>query len=285
MKYFRFKKALCLSFVFLMLALLYIPILLLIIYSFTGAAAKGSTEIGAWNGFTFENYLKVFTNDALVESILNTLIVALSSAALATVIGTVTAVGLHSMRKRLRSVVNAANQITVINADIVTSVAFVLFFAVVFKAINIDSGYATLIIAHTVITTPFVILTVAPRLAQLNPNVYEAGLDLGAGPLRTLVTVVLPQLIPAMISGFALAFTLSLDDFVVTKYNNGIVPMLPTYLYNSLAKSSVPIELRAVSTLFFAVSLTILVAVNIYSRKKMKQSALNLHKAVNGAKT
>jgi spermidine/putrescine transport system permease protein len=269
MRHHKLKKALALSFVFLMLAVMYIPILLLIAFSFTG----GGT-IGDWEGFTFELYIDMFRNADLLDALGNTLLIGVIAAGGAMIIGTLTAVGLHSMRsKRARAIINGATRITVINADIVTAAAFMLLFLTVRF---IPLGFATIIIAHTVITIPYVILTVTPRLTQLNPNLYEAGLDLGAGPMRSLRKVILPQLIPAMIGGFALAFALSLDDFVITSFNNGgMRPTLSTYLYDARSKGGIPEELRAVSALIFVVSFAILIAVNVRASKRAKQAAKN----------
>ncbi len=259
----KFKKALALAFVYLVLALMYLPIIVLIIYSFTEAR-----NIGQWSGFSVGLYIKLFYNDEIMEALLNTLIVALTSSALATAIGTISAVGIFYLRKIPKAVANSVNQITVINADIVTAVAFMLFF----MAVKIfPEGFLTLIISHTMITIPYVVLAVLPRLGQLNPNTYEAGLDVGAGPMRTLFTVVIPQLIPSMVSGFALAFTLSLDDYVITKFNGGEVVTISTYLYSKVAKKGIIPVLKALSSLIFLVSLSILVLINVYNRRKAKK--------------
>lgn len=260
------KKALGRAFIYLMLALIYLPILVLIIYSFTA-----TKSIGNWEGFTLSLYGEVFTNSEMMTAVGNSVLVALVSSLLATVIGTLAAVGIYYTRaKWYKAILNLTSQITLVNADIVTGVSFMM----LFLALNmIPKGYATLIISHTMITTPYVIMNVLPRLSQLNPNLYEAGLDLGAGPVRTFLTVLLPQLLPAMISGFALAFTLSLDDFVVTKFVNGDVSTISTYLYNKIAKKGVMPELRALSTLIFVAILAVLIAINVFShRRKLKDS-------------
>lgn len=263
----KVKKALCLSFVYLMLAVMYLPILVLIIYSFTT-----SKSIGVWNGFTLSLYVQVFNDSEMMGAVGNSLIVALVSSLLATFIGTLTAIGIFYARKKwYKSVLNMMTQITMVNAEIVTGVAFMLLFLAVRF---IPKGFATLIIAHTMITVPYVIMSVLPRLSQLNPNLYEAGLDLGAGPIRTMFIVLLPQLIPSMISGFALAFTLSLDDFVVTKFVNGNVTTISTYLYNKIAKKGVMPALRALSSLIFVVILLVLAALNISAHRKRKKAAM-----------
>jgi spermidine/putrescine transport system permease protein len=224
-----------------------------------------------WDGFTLSLYAEVFATAKIKEAFLNTIIVALVSSLLATVIGTVSAIGIYYLKKTVKAAALGLNQIPVINADIITGIACMLFFLMV----KIPLGYITLIIAHTVITIPYVVLAVLPRLGQLNPNLYEAGLDLGAGPVKTLARVILPQLIPAMISGFAMAFTLSLDDFVVTKFNSGgEINTISTYLYNALAKRDIRPVMRAFSSILFLGSLAVLILVNIYSKRKAKRNAL-----------
>ena len=267
----KLKKTLALSFIFLVLAVLYIPILLLVIFSFTQTK---SGEIGDWNGFTMMLYEKIFQNSELMAALGNTLLIASISSLIAVLIGTISAVGIFYLKRRMKAAANTLNQIIVVNADIVTAVAFMMFFFIIgFRTY----GYVTLIIAHSMITIPYVILTVSPRLSQLNVNLYDAGLDLGAGPMRTLFTVVVPQLIPSMIAGFAMAFTLSVDDFVITQFNNGggMINTLSTYLYNSFRKGGrVLQEMRALSTVIFFLSFAILLAVNIYSAKKKKKAML-----------
>lgn len=250
-----------------MLAVMYLPILVLVIYSFTATKTIG----GEWSGFTLSLYAQVFTDSEMMGAVGNSLLVALISSLLATFIGTLAAVGIYYTRNKwYKMLLNVTSQITMVNADIVTGVSFMM----LFLALNmIPKGYLTLIISHTMITVPYVIMNVMPRLSQLNPNLYEAGLDLGASPVRTFFTVLLPQLVPSMISGFALAFTLSLDDFVVTKFVNGDVSTISTYLYNKIAKKGVMPELRALSALIFLVILAVLIAINITSYRRRKRSA------------
>ncbi len=248
----------------LALVLIYLPILLVIAYSFVDSKFVGTSgDVG------FALYERLFSNDKLMEAAANTIIIGLVSALIATVLGTVSAVGIHYL-KRGKQAVNIVSQLTVYNAEIVTAVG--LFLLVIFlKNINIpvSRGMGWLILCHTVMTVPYVILTVSPRLGQLNPNLFEAGMDLGAGSLRTMFTVIFPQLVKGMISGFALAFTLSLDDFVVTNLNRGSVNTISTYVFNSIRRGIDP-AVRALSTIIFVVVLAVLVAVNIAGKKKNK---------------
>ena len=234
------KLSLALRWIFLILVLvvIYMPIALIIVYSFSSEKNIGNS----FGTFTFSLYARLFTNKQLMSATINTLIIGLVSALLATVI--VSAVGFLLLSIFLRDVLK----------------------------LPLQRGVGWLIVAHTVMTTPYVILTVSPRLAQLNPNLYEAGLDLGAGPMRTLFTVIVPQLVGGMISGFALAFTLSLDDFVVTNLNKGTngVNTVSTYVYASLRRNLDP-AIRALSTILFVSVLAVLIIVNIVKKSKAKK--------------
>ena len=205
----------------------------------------------------------------------NTLIIGLVSATLATILGSTASIGIFYMKKRAKSVVDAASQITVVNAEIVTAMAFFVFILFIRDTVKINVSFNIwwLIITHTVITTPYVILTVSPRLKQLNPNLLEASMDLGAGPMRSLFTVMIPQLAGAMISGFALAFTLSLDDFVVTKINSfgSNIDTISTYVYSGI-RQKLPADIRALSTIFFVVVLLILIVYNVVKNNKLKKA-------------
>ena len=266
------KLSIVLRWVMLIVVLvaIYAPIALIVLYSFSS-----EKDIGGANGFgsfTFSWYVKLFQSEEIMSAMWNTLIIGLVSASLATVIGTLTAVGLHYMTHG-KKFINFMSEITVVNAEIVTAVGFFLLsiFLTNVVGLYVEKGLVWLIIAHTVITTPYVILNVSPRLNQLNPNLYEAGMDLGAGPVRSLLTVILPQLVGAMISGFALAFTLSLDDFVVTNLNKGSngVNTISTYVYASLRRKLNP-AIRALSTIIFVAVLLILIIVNVVKSRRAK---------------
>lgn len=267
------KLSLALRWIFLclVLACIYLPIALIIVYSFSA-----EKNIGGENGFgsfTLSLYSSLFKNKQLMQATLNTLLIGIASALAATFIGTFTSVGLYYM-KRGKKAVNFVSQITVVNAEIVTAVGFFLLSIFLRDVIGLplQKGVGWLIVAHTVLTTPYVILTVSPILNQLNPNLYEAGLDLGAGPVRSLFTVIMPQLIGGMISGFALAFTLSLDDFVVTNLNKGTngVNTISTYVYANLKRNLDP-AIRALSTILFVTVLAVLIIFNIVKRRKQKK--------------
>ena len=257
----------------LVLVAIYLPLLMIILYSFSASPSVG----GDFGGFTFSLYAKLFKNTKMLSALKNTLIIGLVSAALATILGTTASVGIHYMRKKIKSAVDTASQITVVNAEIVTAMGFFLLMIFLRDTVQVPVNFGLwwLIITHTVITTPYVILTVTPRLQQLNPNLLEASMDLGAGPMRSLFTVMLPQLAGAMVSGFALAFTLSLDDFVVTNINSfgANIDTISTYVYSGIRKKGVPIEIRALSTIIFIVVLTALIVYNVVKNKKAKELA------------
>lgn len=269
------RVSLAVKWIILLVVLLatYVPLIVVIVYSFSGVKNIG----GEFGQFTFANYAKLFSdfeNNELLKATKNTLVIGFVSAAIATALGTTAAVGIHYMRKKFRAVADTASQITVVNAEIVTAMAFFLLIVFVRDTVYpIKTGIWWLIITHAVITTPYVILTVSPRLKQLNPNLLEASMDLGAGPMRSLFTVMLPQLAGAMVSGFALAFTLSLDDFVVTNINSlgSGVETISTFIYGKI-KRGIPIEVRALSTIFFLVVLIALIVFNVIKINKAKNN-------------
>ncbi len=255
------KTSLIWTFVGVMLAFMYIPMIILVVYSFTDSLAFGD-----WSGFTFSLYKDLFTDTHIMTALKNSLLLAFISGLIATALGTLAAIGIFYMKKWKKTASEMISNITMQNAEIVTGVAFMLFFLFT----RIPNGWVALIIAHTMITTPYVILSVTPKLSQVNPNCYEAGLDLGASPVRSMFTVIVPQLIPGMISGFVMAFTLSLDDFIVSKFIYGNVETIPVYLYNALRRGVNP-TLRALSTVLFVSVLAVLIALNVVSARRNKK--------------
>ncbi len=255
------------------LVAIYLPLVMIVLYSFSTSQQVG----GEFGDFTFSLYGKLFENEQLLAALKNTLVIGAASAALATVLGTTASVGIHYMRRKTKAVVDAASQITVVNAEIVTAMGFFLLMIFIRDTVKIPVNFSLvwLIVTHTIITTPYVILTVTPRLQQLNPNLLEASMDLGAGPMRSLFTVMLPQLAGAMVSGFALAFTLSLDDFVVTNINSfgANVETISTFVYAGIRKKGIPIEIRALSTIIFIVVLAALIGYNVVKNKRLKEMA------------
>ena len=248
----------------------YLPLIMIVIYSFSSSTSVG----GDFGEFTTGLYSKLFKNIKLLTALKNTLIIGFVSALFATLLGTTAAIGIHYMRRKARAFTEASSQITIVNAEIVTAMGFFLLMIFLRDTLSLPVNFsmAYLIIAHTVITAPYVILTVSPRLKQLNPNLLEASMDLGAGPMRSLITVLIPQLAGAMISGFALAFTLSLDDFVITNINakGPGIDTISTFIYKNIRRG-IPIEIRALSTIIFAVVLIVLIIYNVIKNKKLKE--------------
>ncbi len=263
-------KCLKAGFVGLILLLLYAPILLLAIYSF-----DKTNMIGRFRGFSFDHYVDLFTDPNVLGMIGNTLLLALSAAVLSTVLGTVGALGMYYCKKRVKAAVTAINQIPVINAEIVTALAL----AITFVTVGISKEtYIPLIVGHMVICTPFVVLSVIPKLKQMDGSLYEAALDLGASPFKALMTVVLPQIIPGVVSGFMLAITLSLDDYIVTMYTRPSgFETISTYVYNATTKGNAHTAVTlssfwALTTILFVIIVLFVVISNLTGRRKKEES-------------
>lgn len=267
------KKAValkCLKGVFIgfVLLLLYAPILVLAVYSF-----NSTNTIGMWGEFSFKHYAKLFGDSAILGMIGNTLLLALIAALLSTVLGTAGALGMFYYKKKAKTVLNGVSQIPIINAEIVTALAL----AIMFVSIGIGKSYFTLLIGHMVICTPFVVLSVTPKLKQMDNSLYEAALDLGASPAKALFKVVLPQIIPGVISGFMLAVTLSLDDYIVTSYTKpSTFNTISTYVYNATMKGNahtaeVLSSFWALTTIIFVVILAIVLGANLKGIKRKER--------------
>lgn len=261
------KKFFAQAYVWILLIILYAPILIIAIYSFTEAKVLGN-----WTGFSFNLYRNVFSgglNNSLVRAIENTLSIGLISAFLSTILGTISAIGIHNLRGRKRKVMTFLNDIPMLNPDIITGIS--LF--VLFVALGISQGYMTVVLAHVSFSTPYVILSIMPKLRQLPANTYEAALDLGATPSQAMRKVIVPQIRPGMISGFILAFTLSIDDFAVTLFTkgNGGLETLSTYIYADARKGGLTPEIRPIMTLIFIAVLILLIIINFRSIKSTKK--------------
>lgn len=260
------KKILCHGYLWALLLLLYSPILLIIIYSFTEAKVLGN-----WTGFSTRLYENLFVQGAhhsLVDALWNTVTIALITATVSTLLGTLTAIGVYNLRPRARKTISFINNIPILNGDIIMGVSLFLLFV----TLGIPQGYTTVVLAHIAFCTPYVILSVLPRLKQMNPNLYEAALDLGATPGQALCKVIVPEILPGMIAGFMLAVTISIDDFAVTIFtigNEGL-ETLSTFIYADARKGGLTPELRPLSTIIFIVVLVLLIVVNRRSGKKVK---------------
>ena len=261
-------KCLKAGFVGLILLLLYSPILLLAIYSFNSV-----NTIGGWGEFSLVHYQKLFNDPVILKMIGNTVVLALVSAALSTVLGTAGALGMYYWKKRAKAAMQVTNQIPVINAEIVTALAL----TITFVSIGIGKSYFTLLIGHMVICTPFVVLSVIPKLKQMDNSLYEAALDLGASPFKALMKVVLPQIIPGVISGFMLAITLSLDDYIVTVYTRPTgFETISTYVFNATTKGNAHTaetlaSFWALTTIIFVIIVLFVLISNLAGRKNREE--------------
>lgn len=254
----------------IVLCFIYIPILMLAVYSFTDATIVGE----GINAFSFENYINLFANEELRDMILGTITLALASATIATILGTLGAIGGFYSKKLPKNLLHTANQIPVVNADIVTGFS-VCVLLIVLLGVNKDT-FVPLGAGHVVLCAPFAYLSVMPKLKQMDNNLYEAALDLGATPAQALFKVVLPQLIPGILSGFMLAITLSLDDYFITTYTKpSTFDTISTYVFNATkgGQTEIKTALWALSTLIFLIVVAVVIVMNITSSKRKKEAA------------
>ncbi len=254
------------SYLWLLLVILYAPIFIIGVFSFTEAKVLGN-----WTGFSTRLYVSLFTGAAkasLNQAIYNTLLIAFVASVISTILGSVAAIGIFNMRSRERKWVNFVNNIPMINPDIITGISIFLLFVF----FGIARGYFTIITAHVAFCTPYVVLSVMPRLTKMNPNIYEAALDLGATPGQALRKVIMPEIRPGMVSGFILSLTLSIDDFAVTLFTKGSsgIDTLSTFIYSDARKGGLTPELRPLFTIIFIAILTLLIVINVRSNHKKK---------------
>ena len=269
------KKILAYSYIYLILLIMYVPILVLIVFSFTN-----STYIGEWSGFSFTLYKNLFQDEEILIALGNTLIIAVISSAVSTVLGTLGAIGAFYSKKRSRALIENLNQVPVVNAEIVIALSLTIMFVFLgnflFKE-NIFSFW-TLLAGHVVISVPFVYLNVKPKLVQMDPSLYEAALDLGCSPRKALRKVLVPQILPGIVSGFLLSFTLSLDDFIVTAFTRGPgllsgeanIETLSTLVQAKIKKGPIPPNMRPLTTIIFLVVLVVAIIISVLRNKKIK---------------
>lgn len=237
----------------LMFIFLYAPIAVLIVLSFNKSKSRAK-----WGGFTLQWYKELFANQQIMNALYTTLVLALVSALVATIIGTAASIAMNSMKRSPRTIMMGITNIPMLNADIVTGISLML----IFVAINYTLGFTSVLIAHITFNIPYVILSVMPKLKQTNKSTYEAALDLGASHMYAFRTVILPDIFPGIMSGFLLAFTMSLDDFIITHFTKGPgVNTLSTKIYTEVRKGIKP-EMYALSTLLFVSVLTLLILIN-----------------------
>ena len=252
------KKCASRIYMFLIFAFLYLPIIVLIALSFNNSKTKV-----VWGGFTLRWYTSCFQDEKIMSAFVTTLQITFLSAIIATLIGTLAALGINAMRKRNQTIYLGATNIPLLNADIVTGISMMVLFVKF-----MDLGFVTVLIAHITFSIPYVILNVMPKLRQVNRNTYEAALDLGATPMYAFYKVTWPEIRSGVFSGFMMAVTMSLDDFSITYFTKGAgVNTLSTMLYTELRKGIKP-ELYALSTILFFAVLIILLLGNVHPGKK-----------------
>ena len=263
--------------IWVMLIVMYIPILMLIAYSFTAA-----TNVGTWTGFSLKLYSDLFHDEEIMTALANTIILALASASVSVILGTCGAIGTFYSKKKTRAVVETVTQIPVVNAEIVIALSLTVMFVFVgsylFQGANVFSFW-TLLVGHVILSLPFVYLSVKPKLQQMDPALYEAALDLGCTQRKALFKVVLPEIFPGVLSGFLLAITLSLDDFIVTAFTRGAgllsgektIETLSTLVQAKIKKGPIPPAMRALTTILVLVVFLAVVLITIYQNRAHKK--------------
>ena len=256
---------------------LYAPIFVLIVFSFNTTKSKTVFE-----GFTFDWYIKLFNNELIINSLKNTILIAVFASIISTILGTAAAYGFSKMRKIPKKIALNVNNVPIINPEIVTGVSLILLFVFFSVRMNFELGFFTLLIAHITFDVPYVILNVMPKFRQLDPHLYEAAQDLGCNPVKAFFKVVMPEIMPGVLSGFLMSFAYSLDDFVISYFTSGSsTQTLPITIY-SMTRRKVSPEINALSTIIFIVVVTILVIKNIIERRSLKKSmAINSNKENN----
>lgn len=241
-------------YVALILMFLYTPIVLLIVFSFNASKSRA-----VWEGFTLDWYRELFADRKIIAALQNTLSIGLIAAAVSTLVGTLAAIGLYQIKKGPRAALMALCNLPMLNSEIVTGVSLML----LYTAMNMELGYLTLLLSHVAFCIPYVVLSVLPKLRQLDPHLAEAAQDLGATPLQAFFKVILPDIMPGVFSGFLLALTMSIDDFVISFFTTGMgVQNLSITIY-TMAKRGISPKINALSTLIFLTVLALLVIVNL----------------------
>lgn len=261
----KLKKLLSNVYLYVVMFFLYAPILLIIVYSFSNTSNFTFNQ-----GFNFKAYASIFTSSKtpkLLSALKNTLIIASISSIVSTILGSISAIGINALGKKVKSVVENVNQLPIINSEIVMAVSLMIFFA----TLKFPDGMIRLIIGHISFCTPYVVLSVMPRLVQFDNSIYEAALDLGATPSKAMRTIIFPEILPGIISGFVLSFTMSMDDFIITQLNKGTstgIETLSTYIYEDAKFKSLEPFWFAIFSIIFVLVLAIVLFVQLRSSTK-----------------
>lgn len=269
------KKIFGQIYIWLILILMYLPVLVLIAFSFTE-----SVNVGEWTGFTWNLYPRLFNSPEILTALGNTVLIAVISALGSTIIGTLGAVGAFYMKRKWKNTIDLMTQIPVVNAEIVVAFSLTVMFVFIGNLVNAYIfSFWTLLIGHMCLSIPFVYISVKPKLIQMDPSLYEAALDLGASPTQALGKVIVPEIIPGVLSGFMLSITLSLDDFIVTAFTrgNGLlsgdkkIETLSTLVQAKIKKGPIPPEMRALTTLLFLLVVAAVIGVTLYRNHQAKK--------------
>ena len=276
------KKIIGQTYIWVILLLMYLPVLVLIAFSFTEAV-----NVGQWAGFSFNLFARLFKSEEIMIALGNTVLIAVISALVSTVIGTLGAIGAYYSKRRMKNAIDLATQIPVVNAEIVVAFSLTVMFVFIGKIFAKMGGnsyifsFWTLLIGHCCLSVPFVYISVKPKLQQMDPSLYEAALDLGASPTQALGKVIIPEVMPGVLSGFMLSITLSLDDFIVTAFTRGAgllsgeknIETLSTLVQAKIKKGPIPPEMRALTTILFVVVILAVIGVTIYRNRQAKRLA------------
>ena len=256
----------------LVLMFLYVPIFVLIVFSFNETKSRS-----VFSGFTLDWYAKLFRNEVIISSLMNTIIIAVIASIAATLLGTLAAIGINSMRKVPKAIVMNITNMPIVNPEIVTGVSLMLLFVAYQRFAEGVSwlpdtimGFPTLLIAHIAFNVPYVIFNVSPKLKQLDIKLYEAALDLGCNPKQAFFKVILPEISPAILSAFLICLTYSIDDFMISYFNCGTVETLPIAIY-SMTRKKVSPEIYALSTIMFVVILCIILVSNAMESRSYRR--------------
>lgn len=270
------QKIFAMAFIYFVLLILYAPLIYITVYSFTI-----NKTTGVWGGFSLQNYITLFnyngnkTAKEIWDAAGNTVLVAIVAAAISTVLGTLGAIGIYYLRnKALKNSLNFITQIPVVNAEIVTAVSLCILFVFFANTFGWNRSFITLVIGHIVLSIPYVLMSVSPKLEQMDPSLYEAALDLGATQTQALWKVIIPDIVPGILSGFMLSVTLSLDDYVITAFTkptSGGFNTISTYVDSQTAKGGLPTQLRAFTAILFVVILIVMIVMNIKSSRDAKK--------------
>ena len=276
------KKIIGQTYIWVILLLMYLPVLVLIAFSFTEAV-----NVGQWAGFSFNLFARLFKSEEIMIALGNTVLIAVISARVSTIIGTLGAIGAYYSKRRMKNAIDLATQIPVVNAEIVVAFSLTVMFVFIGKIFAKMGGnsyifsFWTLLIGHCCLSVPFVYISVKPKLQQMDPSLYEAALDLGASPTQALGKVIIPEVMPGVLSGFMLSITLSLDDFIVTAFTRGAgllsgeknIETLSTLVQAKIKKGPIPPEMRALTTIVFVLVILAVIGVTIYRNRQAKRLA------------